>query len=239
MRTRSNADVAMRTRSKTCVISTRSKTCVISTRSKTFIKSPSKKRDVFNKKRPGPYQIHESDKDKRFVNSVVALFMSNVIGNIINLDNVKMLTTKALIDQGINPDRITTVEYNKDIFKEMPDVGSNIIYGKIEDYIDQTSVQKIGGVYFDFNGNNKSLEMFNKGIVALAKHDTPKQIKIATTFSTGRRGKMSEPEIYDNCLDIMEEAFPGYYVEPRVTYTYRRIRGGLTMHHQHYILHMY
>jgi hypothetical protein len=192
---------------------------------------------AFKKTRPGVYQVHESDADKRIVNGILAIFMSSVVGNIINLDNVKMLTTKALIKVGIDPSRITTVEYNDEVFKEMDrSLGSNIVPGKVEEYISDTPVKKIGGVYFDFTGNSNSLKMFKTGIYALRKHETPEKIRIATTFSRGRGGMMSELELYNECLDTMKTSFPSYYVVPKWSYTYKRVRSGLTMYHRQYIL---
>jgi hypothetical protein len=192
---------------------------------------------IFKINRPGAYQINESDSDKKFVNAVLSLFMSNVVGNIIILDNIKMLTTKALIASGIKPDMITAVEYNKSVASEMDrSLGANIVFGKIEEYIDNSHIQKIGGVYFDFTGNHVSLEMFEKGIWALSKHKTPRRIKIATTFSIGRRGKLCISELYNKSLNIMRKAFPNFCVIPQIYHTYQRYRSAFTMYHQQYIL---
>lgn len=192
---------------------------------------------IFEINRPGVYQINDSDSDKKFVNGVLSLFMSNVVGNIIILDNIKMLTTKALIASGIKPDMITVVEYNQSVAAEMDrSLGTDIVTGAIEDYIDESPIHKIGGVYFDFTGNHVSLCMFEKSIWALRKHKTPRRLKIATTFSIGRRGKMCMSELYNRSLDVMEKAFPNHCVIPQIDYTYRRSRGGFTMYHQQYIL---
>lgn len=112
----------------------------------------------------------------------------------------------------------------------------NIVNDAIEDYIASASRQSIGGVYFDFTGNHVSVRMFAKGIRAISKHTTPNQLRIALTFSEGRRGKLSEPELYNSCLDLMKSAFINSIVKLIWYYPYKRPRG-MQMHHYQFIIH--
>ncbi len=188
------------------------------------------------RKRPGSYQILKNDIHKRKVNHQLARFMASITTNIVILDNVEMLSSKSLQKYGILPKQLTVVEYNKKIFTRMFLKDVNIVRGAIEEYIDNAEYQSIGGVYFDFTGNHRSIRMFDKGIHALANHDTPEQLRIALTFSEGRGGKFSEPELHDKCLDLMESAFANSVVERTWYYPYRRPRG-MQMHHYQFIIH--
>jgi hypothetical protein len=192
---------------------------------------------AFKKMRPGSYKIHKDDEHKHHVNGMLSIFMSNIKDNIFILDNVKMLTSKALIKMGILSRRITVVEYNEQVFEKMNrSLGVNIIYGGIEDYIIDMPIQKIGGIYFDYTGNHVPLKAFKRCIRDMRKHEIPDVLKIATTFSTGRKGKLNEPDLHNQCLDILEEVFDDYEVEPKYYYMYKRAASGYTMHHQHYVL---
>lgn len=193
---------------------------------------------TFKKVRPGTYQVSKNCIHKEKVNKHLAMLAkeTDADSSIITLENIDMLTTRKLISAGIEPNRITAVECNKHVFKLMNSkIGNNIINGNIEDYIADAPIQKISVVYFDFMGNIRSLHMFRKGVNALKKHIIPNKLIIATTFCSGR-GMLTEPELYNNCLDILEDAFSDSTVRCYWYYQYKRPGKSLTMHHYQFVI---
>jgi hypothetical protein len=114
---------------------------------------------------------------------------------------------------------------------DMPAPKALIAHGIKPDNITEISrkTDSITGMYFVFQ-DSQSLDMFKKSILAMSKEF--ETIKIATTFSTD---KISEPAIYNACLDIMESSFPDHFIISQCSYAYS-IRRGLIMHHQHFTL---
>lgn len=186
--------------------------------------------------RPGSYQVSKNCEHKQKVNTKLATFMKSVKTKIILLDNVEMLSSRALLRKKILPRQLTVVEYDEDVFALMHLRGVKIVNGAIEDYISSAECQSIGGAYFDFTGNHISLGMFDKSIHAMTRHKTPDRLRIALTFSLGRKGKFDEPELHDACMDMMRSAFPGSSVERVWYYIYKRYRG-MKMCHYQFIIH--
>ena len=147
-----------------------------------------------------------------------------------------MLSSQSLIKNGILPKNITVVECNKFVFRCMNrNLGVNIVRDKIEDYITNTPQKSIDAVYFDFTGNNVSLRSFQKGIESLSRHILPEVLKISTTFSVGRRGKMTDLEIYNVCIDVMKKTFPDRVIRMNTYYSYSR-KSRLRMHYRQFEL---
>jgi hypothetical protein len=163
--------------------------------------------------------------DKIHINEKLSEFMLNVDNIIIN-DRIKIPVTKTLITYGIKPDNITTIIGG---ISRKIDSPANIVFGNIDEYIDKLPIQKIGGMYFIFQDGG-TLDMFKKSILAMGNHITPYILKIAITFYTD---DISEPAIYNACLDIMESM--GYSIIFQCSYAYS-FRREIIMHHQQFTL---
>lgn len=190
---------------------------------------------IARKRSFGSYRIKSDDKHKRIVNEHQAEFVKGNKNEILLLDNVDMLTSKELVKNGISKPQITVIECVKKVYKEMS-LDVNIVHDRIEKYVETTSRKKIDSVYLDLNGNNLSLKVFERTVRALPRHDVSPVLRISTTFSVGRSGRMTEPELYNRCLDVMEEAFPDHTIKRGVYYTYPRNNGSMWMHYTQFIL---